>query len=98
MCVIQIFLLQFLHSVIINFPRLSGLRADRPLPPGRFLVLISVKGCVDPRAIVRLTGFRKLKKNGLIGTRTRDHLACGILPQPNTLPSAPYCDVRNVFT
>jgi hypothetical protein len=34
--------------------RLSSLRAGRPLPPGRFLVLISIRGCLDPRAIVRL--------------------------------------------
>jgi hypothetical protein len=42
--------------------RLSALRADRPLPSGRFLVVISVRGCVDPRAIVRLEGLGQLKK------------------------------------
>jgi hypothetical protein len=38
---------------------LSALRAGRPLPPGRFLVLISVR--VDPRAIVRPEGLGQLK-------------------------------------
>jgi hypothetical protein len=41
--------------------RLSALRAGRPLPPGRFLVLISVRGFVDPRPIVQLEGLGQLK-------------------------------------
>jgi hypothetical protein len=41
--------------------RLSALSAGRPLPPGRFLVLISVRGWVDPTAVVGLEGSGQLK-------------------------------------
>jgi hypothetical protein len=41
--------------------RLSALCAGRLLPPGRFLVLISVKGWVDLGIIVRLEGLDQLK-------------------------------------
>jgi hypothetical protein len=41
--------------------RLSALRAGRPLPPGRFLILISIRGSVDPRAIVRLEELGQLQ-------------------------------------
>jgi hypothetical protein len=58
------------------------------LPPGRFLVLIFVRGWVDPRAIVQLEGLGKLKKSTSSGTWTGDLLACSIVPQPTTLPRA----------
>jgi hypothetical protein len=32
-------------------------------PPGRFLILISVRGLVDPRATVQLEGFRPIEKS-----------------------------------
>jgi hypothetical protein len=43
--------------------RLSALRAGRPLPPERFLVLISVRDLVDPRDIVRLEVLGQLKNS-----------------------------------
>jgi hypothetical protein len=62
--------------------RLSDLCPSRPLPPGRFLVLISVGGWVDPRAIVWLEGLCQSKKSDdLIGNRTCD--------LPATLPRSP---------
>jgi hypothetical protein len=73
--------------------RLSALHAGRPLPPGRFLVLISLRGWVDPRAILLLVGLGQLKRIHLIGTRTRDFLICSIVPQPTTLPRAPRCSL-----
>jgi hypothetical protein len=41
--------------------KLSALRAGRPLLPRIFLVLICIRGWVDPSVIVRLEGLGKLK-------------------------------------
>jgi hypothetical protein len=41
--------------------RLSALCTGHLLLPGRFLVLISVRGRINPRAIVWLEGLGKLK-------------------------------------
>jgi hypothetical protein len=78
--------------------RLSALRADRPLTPERFLAFISVRGWVDPRALLRLEGLGKLKKsNDLIGTLTRDLSACSIVPQRTTLPCVPLINFKINF-
>jgi hypothetical protein len=41
--------------------RLSALRAIRALLPGRFLVLVSIRGSVDLRVIVLLEGLGSIK-------------------------------------
>jgi hypothetical protein len=69
--------------------RLWALWAGRFLPPGKFLVLIFVRGWVEPRAIVLLEGLGKLKRSTWSGTRTGDLPACNIVLQPTTLPRAP---------
>jgi hypothetical protein len=40
---------------------LSVSSSSPPLPPGRFLVVISVRGLVDPRPVVQLEGLGQLK-------------------------------------
>jgi hypothetical protein len=65
--------------------KLSTIRACRLLSPGRRLVLISVRGWVDPRAIVRLEGLGQLKYP-MTSLGIRDLPACSIVPQPSTPP------------
>jgi hypothetical protein len=50
---------------------LSALSVGSALPPEDILVLISARGCVNPKSIVLLEGFDKLEKiNDMIGTKT----------------------------
>jgi hypothetical protein len=70
--------------------RFSALFSGRLLHPKRFMILISVRGWVDARAIVQLEGLSQLNKaNYLIVSETRDLPACSIVPQLTTLTRAP---------
>jgi hypothetical protein len=71
--------------------RLSALRAGRPLPPGRFLALFSVKSLSRPLGHIAAGSIGQIEKsNDLIENRTRDLLAFSIVPQPTTLPCATF--------
>jgi hypothetical protein len=63
--------------------RLPALRSGRPLPPGRFMVLISVRGWVDLRAIMRLDGLGQLENPMTSGIEPATFRF--VVPQPSML-------------
>jgi hypothetical protein len=66
--------------------RLSDLCTGRPLPPGKFLILISVRDSVHPKAIARLE-----RSSDLIKNETSDIPTYSKVPKLSTIPRAALC-------